>query len=274
MKIGKILYILAIVVFIGIFCVSAFYVGNYLVQSNKQQASYNELASIMESIQSATQPTQSTQPAQSSKPDISGVETSPEEPTDPPILPEYAPLYEMNSDMVGWIKIEGTKVNYPVMQTPETPDFYLSRSFDKQFSFCGCIYVRESCDVNKPSDNVTIYGHHMQDDTMFASLEKYYYDTYYEEHPIIIFDTLTEHHTYQIFAAFKTSASVGKGFKYHQFEDAADQDEFDAFVAQCKKLSFYETGHTPTYGDKLICLSTCEYTLENGRFVVAAYRVS
>ena len=110
-------------------------------------------------------------------------------PTEPVILPEYQPLYEMNDHRVGWIKIEGTKVNYPVMQTPEQENYYLSRGFDRQFSRFGSIYVRESCDVNRPSDNITIYGHNMTDKSMFGALSQYLDPAFYEEHPIIIFDT-------------------------------------------------------------------------------------
>ena len=116
--------------------------------------------------------------------------------------------------------------------------------------------------------------HHMNDGSMFHNLNDYQFREFYEEHPIIQFDTLTERHTYQVFAVFKTSASVGVGFPYHKFENAANRQEFDNFVATCKRLAFFDTGITPQYGDKLITLSTCEYTLENGRFVVVAYRVS
>ena len=271
MKIGKILYILAIVILVGVFCVSGYHVVDYLVESNKQQSAYDELASIMESIQNTRPPisqTTPTAPIQTDTPEETTV------PTEPVILPEYLALYEMNNHTVGWIKIEGTKVNYPVMQTPDRVDYYLSRGFDQQFSRFGSIYVRESCDVNKPSDNVTIYGHHMSDGSMFASLDNYYKEDFYERYPYIYFDTLTEYHTYRIFAVFKTSATIGKGFSYHCFEDASSKEEFDDFVATCKELSFNDTGFTPVYGDKLICLSTCEYTLENGRLVVVAYRVS
>lgn len=267
MKPGKILYIAAIVILAGIFCVSAFYVGSYLLESNQQQSEYDELANMIENAQSTRPSSAPTSPADTDA-------EEPTEATEPPILPEYLPLYEMNDHMVGWIKIEGTKVNYPVMQTPNSPDYYLNRNFSKENSRFGCIYARETCDIKAPSDNITLYGHHMRDGSMFAALNGYLNKWFFEEHPIIIFDTLTEYHTYQIFAVFKTSASVGKGFPYHQFENAANAEEFDAFVAECKRLSFYDTGYTPVYGDKLICLSTCEYTLENGRFVVVAYRIS
>lgn len=272
MKIGKILYILAVIVLLAVFCVSAFYVGSYILDSNAQREEYDELAGIVESIQNANRnpATENTQPS-------SGGSTEPAEltePTEPSILPEYLPLYESNTDMVGWIKIDGTVVNYPVMQTPDRENFYLERNFSKAYSSHGCIYARETCDVNAPSDNVTLYGHHMRDGSMFAVLDDYKNQSFYEEHDTIIFDTLTEHHTYKIFAVFKTSATVGRGFAYHQFENAGTEAEFNAFVDQCKALSFYDTGITPVYGDKLICLSTCEYTLENGRFVVVAYRIS
>jgi len=191
-------------------------------------------------------------------------------PTESSILPEYAALYEENPDLVGWMTIDGTPVNYPVMQSPDRPDYYLHRNFQREHNSHGCLYVRESCDVFAPADNLTIYGHHMRDGSMFASLESYRKEDFCKEYPTIRFDTLYEHHTYTIFAVFTTLASVGDGFSYHLFEDAADETEFNDFVSACKNLSLYNTGITPRYGDKLICLSTCEYTRTNGRLVVAA----
>ena len=77
-----------------------------------------------------------------------------------------------------------------------------------------------------------------------------------------------------VFAVFTTTASVGEGFRYHQFIDAYTEEEFNEFVSTCKELAFYETGITPKYGDKFITLSTCEYSQKNGRFVVVAKRIS
>jgi len=269
MKLGKIIYIAAVVILLVIFLISAAYVIDYFVDSAKQKAEYDELAGIVESIQRENpEATKQTDPADPSETD------STEPSTEGGILPEYAPLYEMNDHMAGWLRIEGTNVNYPVMQTPDSRDYYLYRNFDREYNIRGCLYARESCDINTPSDNITIYGHNMNDGSMFHDLLDYQFRDFYEEHSLITFDTLTERHTYQIFAVFKTTASVGEGFTYHKFENAANQREFDNFVSTCKRLSFFDTGLTPQYGDKIICLSTCEYTLENGRFVVAAYRVS
>jgi sortase B len=175
---------------------------------------------------------------------------------------------------VGWIKMEGTQMDYPVMQTPDEPNYYLYRSFDKKDSARGSIYAREVCDLSEPSDNITIFGHNMADGSMFACLNNYVHKYNWDKNSLIFFDTLYEYHTYKIFAVFKTSANIGQGFSYHQFVDAENAAEFDEFVSTCKKLSFYDTGITPVYGDKLICLSTCEYTLDNGRLVVAAVRIT
>jgi sortase B len=177
--------------------------------------------------------------------------------------------------MVGWIKVEGTKINYPVMQTSiDNKDYYIDHDFNHRARGCGAIYVRETCDVFDPSDNVTMYGHHMKDMSMFAGLDYYRDKSFWETHQTFTFDTLYEHHTYQVIATFKTSANVGQGFSYHRFENAANEAEFNEFIKTVKELAMYDTGISAEYGDKLVCLSTCEYTLNNGRLVVVAKRIS
>lgn len=267
----KSLYIAAIVVLLLVFGFSAFKVGSYILESKQQEEQFDDLASAVEQAQAAaaTETTEATEAAQTD-------ETEPEETTEgePQMLPGYAELYEENPDMVGWLKIEGTKLNYPVMQTPDNKDYYLKKDFHGNYSDHGCIYAREECDVFLPSDNITLYGHNMRDGSMFAPLNAYADKKTWEFNPTIFFDTLYESHVYQIFAVFRTTTTVGEGFAYHQMEDAADEEEFEDFIATCKKLQIYETGITPVYGDKIICLSTCEYSQENGRLVVAAVRIS
>ena len=235
------------------------------MEGKEQEERNAELSEIVANAQTAAQETTSAETTQ---------ETEETEATEPGMLPGYKELYEMNDDVVGWIKIPGTKLDYAVMHTPDEPNYYLYRDFDGNDSARGSIYAREECDINEPSDNITLYGHHMADGSMFACLANYTNKSYWEENNIIFFDTLTEYHTYKIFAVFKTSANLGEGFRYHMFVDAADAKEFNDFVSQCKELAFYDTGITPVYGDKLICLSTCEYTLDNGRLVVCAVRIT
>ncbi len=271
MKKKKILFWLLLVLLVLILLISSMKVASYTLHAMQQKSEYDELAALVDQARketsppatspSVTDPTESTVPA-----------NAPTTPTEPVMLQEYAPLYEQNTDLVGWLTIDGTVINYPVMQTPEEPNYYLKKNFSKEYSAHGCLYVRETCDVFAPSDNVTIYGHHMKDGSMFAELDHFLSQAFWEEHQSIRFDTLYEHHSYTVFAVFTTTASAYEGFAYHQFENAAEETEFDEFIATCKALARYDTGVTPQYGDKIICLSTCEYSDVNGRLVVAAVR--
>ena len=263
----KVLSILLIVILLCVFCVSTYLVADYVIQSRKQGQQFDELSQMVDSNKAtrpAVKPTEAPDPT---------AETVPAETTEPQILQPYQDIHAMNPDVVGWIQIEGTKVNYPVMQTPSSPNFYLKRNFNKEHSDWGSIYAREECDILKPSDNITLYGHNMRDCSMFGDLKEYVSKDFWEDHQLIFFDDLYNYHVYQIFAVFKTTATQDMGFEYHNMIDAASEEEFDEFIRTCKELSFYDTGITPKYGDKTICLSTCEYTLENGRLVVAASRI-
>ena len=271
------LYNILIAVFAVIFLISAFMVGSYFLESSKAQSDYDEITKLMEIGKDQVQSTVPFIPPVQKIPEVPDSTDSaiPSETTAAPtILPEYAALYLQNDDMVGWIEIAGTKLNYPVLQTPDEKDFYLHRDFNKETSNHGAIYVQENCDVWTPSDNTVIYGHNMKDGSMFATLLKYKKESYWQEHRYIYFNTLLERHTYEIVAVFKTTATIGKGFDYHLFVEAEDEEAFDAYITKVKKLSYYDTGVDAVYGDKLITLSTCEYTLTNGRLVVVAKRVT
>lgn len=195
---------------------------------------------------------------------------------DKSFLSDYQDLYLQNNDMVGWIKIEDTKINYPVMQSKDNPNFYLKHGFDKAYTDYGCPYIQENCDVDIPSDNLIIYGHNMNDSSMFSELMKYTDKSFWESHKTISFDTLTEKCDYEIIAAFKTVVYTDspESFKYYQFINADTGDEFNAYITKCKELALYDTGVTAEYGDKLITLSTCEYSRNNGRMVVVAKKIA
>lgn len=186
---------------------------------------------------------------------------------------KYVDIYALNNDLIGWISTPGTNINYPVMQTKDNPNYYLKHNFEKQYSDYGVPYVAENCDIDI-SDNTVIYGHHMKNGTMFSDLVSYASQSFYEEHKIIRFDTLGGFGVYEIIAVFKTPVYTESGFRYYQFTNAAAQEEFEAYVDQCMALSLYDTGVTAEYGDKLITLSTCEYSQQNGRLVVVAKKIS
>ena len=264
----KTVFIIVVILLLIAFGVSAFMVGRYLINSKEQQQLNDELAAMVGTNPPPTVP--ETPPTE--MPTETSASTVATEPTEPTMIPAYVEAYERNPHMVGWLQIEGTNLNLPVVQTPEDPNFYLKRDFDGNYSEWGTVYAWGAADVSEPSDNITLFGHTMKDKTMFSVLHNYTQEEYWEANKLIFFNTLNEYHTYKIFAVFKTSANIGN-FAYHQFVDAANAEEFNDFVDTCKALSFYDTGITPVYGDKLIALSTCEYTLDNGRLVVCAVRM-
>ena len=205
-------------------------------------------------------------------------ETVTEETTEKPkkVLKKYSKLYKLNNNMIGWIRINGTVIDYPVLWLEEDNDFYLEHDFYGEKSKYGQIILDYRCDFETPSTNLIFHGHHMADGMMFGSLRRYQKESYYNKHKYIQFDTIYEEGTYEIFAVFLTKIynKGDKVFKYYNFVDAATEEEFDSYVASVKALSLYETGITPVYGDELITLSTCEYSQDNGRLVVVARRLS
>ncbi len=259
---------IALLLVVSGFCAARAVSFYHRYESQKEE--FDSLVSLVESVQASSGTTPQSAPTEEVTDSTSDMISE----TEKAMLPEYAVLYERNADIVGWMKLEDTVLNYPVMQSPQTPDYYLHRNFQGEYSAHGCLYAQEECSVDPASDNIIIYGHNMNDGSMFHVLHNYRNQEYWRQHDTITFDTLTEHHTYRIFAVFKTSVSVGEGFPFYEFADAGSEEEFGHYVTECKALSFYDTGLTPEYGDKLITLATCEYTLTNGRLIVVAYRVS
>ncbi len=193
-----------------------------------------------------------------------------EQPTgeEPPILEQYAAVYAANPDFVGWVSIDGTNIDYPVMQSPEDPDFYLRHNFEKQESNYGVPYLQADCDVLQ-SDNLVIYGHNMNDSSMFSDLCKYKDPAFYQNHKTIRFDSKYSCGTYEILAVVQTTAN-DKEFAYNRFVHAQREQDFTDYITTCKNLSLYPTEASAEYGDRLITLSTCEFSQTNGRVVIVA----
>ena len=268
LKTKKTLYYTLFGIFSAIFVISAIFIVDYFIESAKQKSRYNELSGDKNQVQQIVDNAPTTPSGE--------LDPSGDYPfdTQSPILPEYQNAYSQNDDLIGWIRIDGTVIDYPVMQHLEEKDYYLERNFDEEYSKHGCIYVREQCNPFKPSDNVVIYGHYKQDGSMFHDLHGYYRESFWKEHQFIEFDTIYQHHTYQIIAVFKVNINDKNFFPYHRFNNAKNAEEFNQFVSDVKSMSFYDTGVSAEFGDKLITLSTCEYTLSNGRLVVVAKQVS
>ena len=192
----------------------------------------------------------------------------------PDILDQYKTLYNSNKDIIGWITIPNTKIDYPVMQYTDNT-YYLSHNFDRKDDKAGCLFMDCGCDVIKGSDNYIIYGHHLTSGRMFSSLSDYESKTFYEKHSTINFDTIFETGTYAVMYAFRSRVydDMDVNFKYYQFINADSEEEFNSYMNEMKEASYYDTGVTAAYGDQLLTLSTCDYQEENGRFVVVAKKI-
>ena len=190
------------------------------------------------------------------------------------VLRRFEKLYEENHDLAAWLSIEGMSIDYPVMQC-EDDEYYLHHGFYGNEDRYGCLYVRNSADLNSGT-NFIIYGHDMKDGSMFGELDLYQKESFYLEHPMISFDTLYEERTYKIIAVFRSRvySEEEEVFKYYEFYQADTQEEFDDFYRNIKEASLYDTGATAEFGDTFLTLSTCDYYVEDGRFVVVAKRIT
>ena len=193
----------------------------------------------------------------------------------PDILPEYQTLYSLNKRLIGWVKIDDTNIDYPVMQTTDN-EYYLDHNLNQEYDKNGSIFMDKDCDVLKPSTNLILYGHHMKSGQMFGGLSLYSDQSYYEKHPCIQFDTIYEKGLYEIMYVFRSRVYSEDEivFKYYQFIDAQSEQEFDSYMNDMEGMSLYDTGVTAQYGDRLLTLSTCDYQEKNGRFVVVAKKVT
>ncbi len=191
----------------------------------------------------------------------------------PEMLERYAALHEENRELAGWLSIEGTGIDYPVMQSGDD-EYYLHHDFYGEESKYGSLYVRGQADLDGGT-NFVIYGHNMKDGSMFGDLDLYLEESFYKEHPTVSFDTLYEERTYDIIAVFRSQVYDEEEdvFKYYQFYEAETQEEFDSFYSNIKALSLYDTGVEAAFGDTFLTLSTCAYHVPDGRLVVVAKRV-
>ena len=192
------------------------------------------------------------------------------------IVGEYVDLYLANNDIIGWITIDGTKIDYPVMQTQSDPEYYLHRNFNREVSDSGTPFLDAASDIFIPTSNFLVYGHHMKNGTMFRDLLKYEDVEFYKKHRTFRFDTIYKggQGSYEIIAAGYSQIYPADSteFKYYQYAGMTSEEDFYDYVRGVKSLSQYDTGVSAEYGDQLVTLSTCAYHVENGRFFVVAKR--
>lgn len=180
-------------------------------------------------------------------------------------------LKKQNNDIVAWLEIENTMINYPILQT-ENNDYYMKRNYKGKWSLEGSLFLDKDFKWEPLSTNFLVYGHNNKDKTMFHDLLNYSSEDFYKEHKEIRLTTTIEDKKYEIVSVFysKVYDKSENVFKYYKFINAENEEEFLDYYKNIKDISIYDTNVTAEYGDKLITLSTCEYSQKDGRFVVVA----
>lgn len=242
------------VCFALIFFLSTGYLAYDAWQAHQQRIVKQKMEEAMENAEEAEQ-----RPADGSK----------------EMLAKFRPIYEQNPEFAGWIKIEGTTLDYPVMKPAEDNDYYLTHGPDGSKSKYGAVYLDVSSKLEDPGKNQILYGHYFRDGSMFGLLEQYKEEAFFTAHPIIQLDTLYQESSYEIISVFLSQVYRQNQdvFKYYRYADIRTEEEFNHYLENVQALSLYDTGATATDEDQLITLSTCDYWTENGRLVVVAKKI-
>ncbi|MGL4606466.1 MAG: class B sortase [Eubacteriaceae bacterium] len=179
---------------------------------------------------------------------------------------DFEALKAINPDTVGWLQIEGTPINYPVVQT-DNNDYYLYNNFEKEPAIEGTVFLDYVCDPMK-SRNSILYGHYFSDESMFGSLWRYQEESFLKEHPIIKYDRPNDPGKWEIFSVYITESD----YDYRQ-PDFNDNTEFLNYMNRLKDRSLFNTGVVLSPDDEVITLSTCIYTFDDARFAVHARKI-
>lgn len=183
-------------------------------------------------------------------------------------------LKKENEDIIGWLEISNSNISFPVVQGTDN-QYYMTHTYKKENSKDGSIFLDKDYNWDLPSSNLLLYGHNNKNGNMFQGLLEYKEESYYKEHPTIKFTTVNEDSEYEILSVFLSRVyykNENDVFRYYYFINAENEEQYNYYIEESKKVSLYDTGKTAKYGDQLLTLSTCEYSKEDGRFVIVAKR--
>ncbi len=194
------------------------------------------------------------------------------------ILLKYKEAYEKNNDLVGWITVPNTAIDYPVVQAKDN-DYYLRRSFYKIYDRRGTIFMDNECNPKELVKNTVLYGHNYLDSTMFSDLEKYKSLDFYKTAPVIEFNTIYKSYKWKVFAVYLTTVEPkdDNGYALYYIYPFMTDDNFEDYLQAVKKRTIINTGVDVRKTDKMLTLSTCTRDMDlpgrgetNARCVVLA----
>ncbi len=260
------------IVFIGLAVIFFAYFG---ISEISDMVSTRKMAQLQNEKSNYTKTDDSEVKSQVTNNEIAAINSRVVDPKTLTILPEYQPYLAQNSDFVGWLVVPDTQVNYPVCQRQNDNDYYLNHGFDGKEDSTGTLFMDYRCDYINPTTNTIIYGHNMNNGSMFGELKKYLEESFYQSHKTISMDTLYEHRQYEVVAVCLSEVQYqdDNNFRYYNFINADSPTELDAFIRTIKNLSVYGSNIDIQKTDKLLTLSTCNNYTEDGRLFIVAKRV-
>lgn len=235
--------------------------GRYTDQWHLQQMKVSATENIEKQRNSLAQPVKKMK-----------IQSDPQMDSQPEQLPQYMEMSKEYPHLYGWLQIPQTQIDLPVMRVEGDRNFYLQHDFSGENSAEGALFVDEKNNVYPQDDNTVIYGHNMKNGQMFGMLKLYTNESYFQKHREIHFDTIYETGVYEAVAVLKTRIlnENEQGFRYYQFFQYKNEAEFQQCLDFVEENRIFETDSTLQYGDRILMLSTCEYSQENGRLVVVA----
>ena len=181
---------------------------------------------------------------------------------------KFIELLKTNKEIVGWINVPNTKVDYPIVKTSNN-NFYLNHNILKKEDSSGAIFMDFRNDIEIMDKNTILYGHNMKNGTMFKGLMKYKDEDFLKENKIISFSTLYEDIKWEIFSAYVTDIN----FYYIQV-NFKNSYEYESFLNNIKGKSMFDTSIDLNSSDNILTLSTCSYEFDDARFVIHAKRIN
>lgn len=244
---------------------SGFWLVHRFIESKEQQANFRELAesvllekpTIPHKVESVSQ-----SPTIPSDDPMAPSSSSPTPRPMPEVLHDLTALKEKNADCIGWIRVPGTDIDYPLMWTPHDPEHYLRLDFYGSYSDHGVPFLDHRCDLN--SGNLILYGHNMFDGSMFTDLLWYREQEYMDSHRQIILETPDGAWEYQVIAVCQANSVESELYQAINFTDPAGKADF--LDAVRKDSVFFVGADDDT--ERFITLSTCDVSRRNGRVAV------
>lgn len=250
----RIVYICAVILFLGIFLFAAWQLLQIGSEYRKGEKVYENIEQYVVIPETTEKPAQATQPVDAEIPQ----QTQPQEVW--PVV-DFAALQAINPDVVGWIYIEDTRINYPIVQGQDN-DQYLYHLISGEYNSSGSIFLDAQASSLFLSRNNPIYGHNMKNGSMFADMTDYTDQAFYDEHPVALLLTPEKNYKIRLFSAYVTDAwadawEIG-------FEDSA----YQAWLEKLQRQSYFASDVVPTVQDRILTFSTCTYETDDARFVV------